>query len=57
MCRFLKGDSAGKLVEWITANDELARQTIDMAEAGLRRYDPVQAARLYRGADESAFTS
>ncbi len=52
-----EADAPGQLLELIATNDELARQTIDVAEPGLRRDDPVQTARLYRGADETAFTS
>src|SRR6266699_1107277 len=52
-----EADAPGQLLELIATNDELARQTSDVAEPGLRRYDPVQPARLYRGADETAFTS
>jgi hypothetical protein len=57
MRRFLEADAAGQLFELVAADDELPRQTIDVAQARLRRYDPIQTARLYRSTDETAFTS
>jgi len=55
--RLLEGDAARQLLELVAADNELASQAIDVAQASLRRDDPVQPSGLYRWVDETAFTS
>jgi hypothetical protein len=57
MGRFLEADTARELAQLIAGDDELACLPIDMAEPGLRGDDAVESTRLYRVADETAFTS
>jgi hypothetical protein len=55
--RFLETDTAGQLAKLVAADDESARLPIDVTEPSLRGNDAVEAARLYRRADETSFTS
>jgi len=54
---FFEADAPGQLFELVAADDQLTGLTVNVTEPGLRRYDAIKTARLYRGADETAFTS
>ena len=54
---FLEGDAPGELGKLVTRDNQPARLAIDMAEARLGRYDPVQPAGFYRRVDETSFTN
>lgn len=50
-------DPARELLQLIATDDELPRLAVDVAEPRLPGDDAVEAARLYRCADVSSFTS
>jgi hypothetical protein len=52
-----EADVASQIAELVAADDELARLSVDVAEARLSRDDTVEPSRLYRRADVSSFTS
>jgi hypothetical protein len=54
---FLDADAAGELAEVIASDDESSRLAVDMAQARLGSDDSIESTRLYRAADETAFTS
>jgi hypothetical protein len=57
MSGFLDADAAGELAEIISSDDESSRLAVDVAQARLRSDDSIESPRLYRAADETAFTS
>ena len=59
VCRLLECDLAGERLELVAADDELARESVDVTQTGLGGDDAVEAAGcgLYRCVDETAFTS
>ena len=57
VCRLLERHLAGERLELVAADDELARETVHVTQPGLRGDNAVEAAGLYRGVDETAFTS
>jgi hypothetical protein len=54
---FFEAHLAGELLQLIATDDELTGLTVDVTEPSLPGDDAVEAARLYRCADVSSFTS